>query len=193
MTKFMLMLLAAAAAWAQMPGPIPGPMPPEPAFLQLARFLDLSRAQMLQVQQANAAFALLVAEKSRRAAQVNQEIAEETAKSPLDPMALGLRYVELETIRREIGDEERKTHERVLAILNDAQKAKLKTLEDAMKLQPVICEAQTLRLIEVPFPGNVIPAARVTPTIGVMPVSGGVFSPACVSFGFSAPSQPPLP
>ncbi len=161
MTKLMLVLLFAGGAWAQ--GPIL--VPPVAVFPDLVAYLGLTPAQLVQLGQPNATLATFVAEKSRRMDQVNREIAEETAKSPLDPTALGLRYAELEEIRREIRAEEEKTHEQVLAVLNDAQKAKLKTLEDAMKLQPLISEAQSARLLErVPSPFfNIIPVSRCVP------------------------------
>ena len=82
-----------------------------------------------------------------RSAQVQGEIAEWTAKEPLEPMALGLRYTELEVIRRELRDGLARTREKVMAVLDNAQKAKLKTLEDAMKLQPVIAQAQCENLL----------------------------------------------
>lgn len=159
--KLLCLVLIAAAALAQTGGggTQPGdPSVPIPTTLQLMKYLDLTPDQLVRITAINGDYMMLVAGKSRRMAQVQQEIAEETAKSPLDPMALGVRYAELEATRRELRAEEAKLNPRITALLSDAQRAKLKTLDDAMKLQPLICEALSLRLLVTPEPaGGPIP------------------------------------
>jgi hypothetical protein len=78
---------------------------------------------------------------------VQAEIAVETAKDRLDPNALGTRYTEIESICREMKDRANAYRTRNVDVLNPDQKAKLKILEDAMKLAPVISEAQFGNLI----------------------------------------------
>lgn len=165
------LLLFAFTALAQT-----GTVVPVPTSLQLMQYLNLTPDQLIRIQAANGDYFRLVAEKSARMAQVQREIAEETSKSPLDPMALGLRYAELEAIRRELRDEEAKVTPLVLTVLNDAQKAKLKTLEDAMKLQPLICEAQALKLIDVQPQTALPPGVTAIPIITGFPVSGSFSS-----------------
>lgn len=75
------------------------------------------------------------------------EIAEETAKDALNPMALGVRYVEVETICREMKAQAAVSLKRNLDALTSAQKAKLQVLQDAIKLAPVISDAQSGNLL----------------------------------------------
>src|SRR5574341_70699 len=92
------------AAFGQEPGPLPPGRPPGPAQFPAALrlFLELTDAQVELIGNLNADFARLVGTRSRRIRQVQEEIADETAKQPLDPLALGLRYAETETIRRQL-------------------------------------------------------------------------------------------
>ena len=97
---------------------------------------------------------------------MQQEIAQETARPGLDPLALGLRYTELEVIRRELQDEFRRTRDRI----RQAQRTKLGSLEAILKLLPIYSEAVNVNLVGNPggfapltgfiFPSGVIPAGR---------------------------------
>lgn len=89
--------------------------------------------------------------------QVQSEIGDETAKSPLDPAGLGIRYAEIETICRNVRDEGVSVQTRNLTLLTDAQKVKLKALDDAYKLLPVINEAQNAGLLSPPAPYAGVP------------------------------------
>ena len=75
------------------------------------------------------------------------EISQETAKDALDPMALGVRYLEVELICRDITLRTVAIQKTNTEVLTDQQKAKLKTLDDAMKLAPVISDAQNAKLL----------------------------------------------
>ncbi len=126
------------------------------ALKQLLGLTDDQVSKMIQAQTENAQFA---EGKQRRIAQVNSEIDEETAKSSLDAMALGVRYLELEVICRELRDAATALPKRNLALLTDGQKVKLKVLEEAVSLAPTISQAQSLQLL----PGGMfIPARRVS-------------------------------
>jgi hypothetical protein len=124
------------------------PSLPPPA--ELIQYLGLTEVQVTAIRQANDAYQKFVSQKSVRMQQVQQEIAEETAKPALDAMALGLRYLELEGSRRQQTEEEGRTRTAIQALLTTAQKTKVQTLEDAMKLQPLICEAQNSRILTLP-------------------------------------------
>jgi hypothetical protein len=65
----------------------------------------------------------------------------------LDPNALGNRYAEIETICREMKNQATAYQKKNTDVLTDPQKAKVKVLEDAVKLAPVISEAQYGNLI----------------------------------------------
>src|SRR5882762_8930947 len=130
----------------------PGVLPPTIAFQQLRAYLGLTDTQVSQLLQNLNDYSTLVSQRQQRMFQVQSEIRDETAKSPLDPAALGVRYAEIETICRNVRDEAAATQTRNLTVLTDAQKVKLKALDDAYKLLPVINEAQNAGLLSPPGP-----------------------------------------
>lgn len=141
---FATLLLAGASLWAQTPpNPFYGHQPPE----QLKDFLQLSDGQFQTILMNNDEYNRWASEKQTRIAQVQTEIADETARSPLDPNALGVRYVEVETICREMKDKANEYRTRNLDVLSQDQKTRLKVSEDAMKLAPLISQAQSGNLI----------------------------------------------
>ncbi|MBI4874770.1 MAG: hypothetical protein HY822_09075 [Acidobacteria bacterium] len=145
MKKLLLtFLLGAFLLSAQTPGPgRPFSLfPPE-----LQKYLELTGTQVDAINRANLEFNFFVTQKQMRVAMVQAEIRHWTNADPIDAMQLGVRHAELEQIRREIGDEERKTTAKVRGVLTFAQQAKLKVLEDALKLQPLINDAACERLI----------------------------------------------
>ncbi|MBM3787365.1 MAG: hypothetical protein FJW30_23650 [Acidobacteria bacterium] len=123
--------------------PVPFPRP----FREIEQFLQLTREQMDRINRNSAEFDRWNREKQLRSFTVSREIAEETAAEPLNPSALGLRYAELEAIRREVTDREKKLIADNFAVLTEAQKVRFKALEEAIKLQPVIDEARAIRLL----------------------------------------------
>jgi hypothetical protein len=127
-------------------------LPPTIAFQQLRVYLGLTDTQVSQLLQNLNDYGRLVSQRQERMYQVQSEIRDETAKSPLDPAALGIRYAEIETICRNVRDEAGATQTRNLTVLTDAQKVKLKALDDAYKLLPVINEAQNAGLLSPPGP-----------------------------------------
>jgi hypothetical protein len=129
-----------------LPGPIVG-APPFPAELQ--KYLELSTEQVNAIQRLNGASREFEIEKGNRAFQVQIELAQETAKTPLDAMALGVRHVELEAIRRELRAQQQKTYDEIQKILTAAQKTKVQALIDAMRLQGVTCEAQSQNILPI--------------------------------------------
>lgn len=155
-TYFAVPLLSATCAFAQLP--VPTPVFPE----ELRQYLNLSNDQVDKMIRLHMEYNRTAAEKSVRIVQLQREIREETERTDLDPMALGLRYAEMEGIRRELNDLQLRLHENVVALLNEAQRTKLKALEDAVKLQPLIGQAVCENLLRLPpqAPGNIIPALR---------------------------------
>jgi len=136
-----------------------GTILPFPLFSpELQKYLDLSNTQVDAIRRANLDLTTLVVRKQFRMAQVQAEIQDWTAKDPIEAMQLGVRYAELEGIRREIGDEQKKAVAKVRGTLNAAQLAKLKLLEDAVKLQPLINDAvcENLMSLAAPQPMGVI-------------------------------------
>jgi len=185
------MLVMVGAASGQNP-----PNPPFPLF-ELKQYLVLNDDQFAKLIQNISDYSQMVNVRQQRMFQVQGEIRDETAKSPLDPMALGVRYAEVETICRNLADEAGKLADRNKAILTDAQKVKLKVLEDAYKLFPLISQAQSASLLTLPaslglLPGNIIPANRIAPAaslatflLGVPQISGCQLPVAIRSGDFS--------
>lgn len=113
----------------------------------LITYLGLTNPQAQQIGKNNDSYTELVAQKNARIWQVQAEISGETAKETLDPSALGVRYMEIELICRDIkraGDDLRTNN---LALLTDAQKVRLTALEEAMKLAPIYAAAQNANLL----------------------------------------------
>jgi hypothetical protein len=182
-TRILLALSLVSAAFAQRPVQL---FPPE-----LRAFLSLSDAQVQAISRTNSDYAEYSVQKSIRMAQVQREIDDETRKDVLDPGALGVRYAELEAIRRDLDDQLQRTREKIAAQLTDPQKARLKTLDDARKLQPVIRDAECANLLAPlppvlvgvispnPFPANIIPLPIGSSRAGCLTFSPGgpVFQP----------------
>jgi hypothetical protein len=116
-------------------------------YEQLRRYLDLTNAQVLTLQRNNAEYQRFTMEKQRRMMQVRVEIAEWTAKDPIDPMQLGIRYAEIEAICRHLKTEQENLQKRNIELLTVEQRAKLRVLEEAEKLLPVIAEAHQATLL----------------------------------------------
>lgn len=143
----LIVTIAAAAALLAQTSP-PGQPTPGPAIPQtLVQYLQLTPEQIRQITQKNTEFNRFVAEKNRRAAQVRSEIAAETRKQTLDPMALGLRYMELELIRREINTAEDKLRAELRKAMTAEQVNRLRALEAAMELVPLYYQAGAVRLV----------------------------------------------
>ena len=131
----------------------PLPIDATDPFADIKQFLGITNDQYAKLLAINAQYSRLTQTKQERAGQVNFEINQETAKPNLDAMALGVRYLELEVICRELRDAGAAIPASTLAVLTDVQKAKLKQLDDALKLGQTILEAQSLELLPGGSPG----------------------------------------
>src|SRR4051812_18992037 len=152
MLRLGLWALVCLPVLAQLPSPqIPGNLiPPAPYFPELNTYLGLTNAQTSQLSQNLTDYFRLVSERRARITQVQSEIRDETAKSPLNPSALGIRYAEVEAICRNVQEEAAATQRRSLGLLTVAQAAKLKVLDDAVKLLPVINESRSAGVLTPP-------------------------------------------
>jgi hypothetical protein len=151
MRRFLLSLLFLSGVSAPAQVLIPNPFL-APVFPLLKTYLGLTEAQIMQIVTNLDEYGRLVAQRQQRINQVQSEVQQETEKSPLDPAALGIRYAEIETICRNVREEAAAAQNRNLTLLTDVQKAKLKVLEDAYKLLPVITEAQSAGVLAPPGP-----------------------------------------
>ena len=136
-------------ALAQPPIILPVIFPP-----QLRQYLELSDEQVLKILTLNTRLGAFLGNKAQRRIQVQIELGIETAKPTIDPMALGLRYLELEAIRREIEAERARTTEDAQKILTPVQKTKLATLQEALRLASTACDAVNQNLIVITNPAT---------------------------------------
>ncbi len=153
MLYLLFALSLVAPLWAQ-------PVPQDPLFLQDVRvYLDLTEEQFGKILAANEEFDRWANDRYTRFYVIQREIEEETAREQLDATAIGARYVEIETIRREYREREKALVNANVALLNATQLARLSSLTDALKLVYTAYYAQNLKLLPTrafpPSPGFV--------------------------------------
>jgi hypothetical protein len=171
----------APSAWSQLPPQLLSPV-------QL--YLGLTDAQSAAIRQNNNDYNTFSFAQQHLIQNAQFEIATETAKDQLDPLAIGTLYAGIENACRDLRDKAAAAQQQNISVLTDAQKVKLNLLNDAMKLAPTISEAQSLNLLgpanlatlnftgsfllgvvgfpqvsgcPSPFFGNIIPASRIAP------------------------------
>lgn len=147
-TLIALFLLTASGLPAQQElRPFPRFFPPA-----LQSFLELTSDQVTKIEDANSRFRAYEASRSARRIDLQFEISAEISNATIDPMALGLRHREIELIRREVEAERAKTRTEVQAVLTAAQRTKLATLDQALRLQSTACSAVSQNLLVEPIP-----------------------------------------
>ncbi len=101
----------------------------------VAKYLLLDSSQRQQITEINLRYARLERERILRMILLQREIMREMALEAPDALAIGQRYVEMETIRRELTTEWSRTVQAVQALLTTTQRQKLSTLEDVFRLE----------------------------------------------------------
>jgi hypothetical protein len=119
---------------------------PQP-LSQLQQFLSLTDDQVKAILQNNSDYNTFTFQQEQQIQQSQIQIALETAKPQLDPMALGLLYAGIETSCRSLRDKAAATQQQNVSVLTDSQKAKLNMLNDAIKLSPTISAAESANLL----------------------------------------------
>ena len=89
-------------------------------------------------------------DRQQNISQLQAQIGQETGKNTLDPLALGTLYTQVESIRRNIANDLTALRTNARAVLNDMQRVKLNSLDDARKLQPLVTEATCQNLLDPP-------------------------------------------
>ena len=141
-----LCLFVAGSLWGQ--GGTSPILRPFPQYLgEIRTYLALTDEQVAKMQRQIDDYSRWAALRQRRMSEVQLEIIVETAKTPLDPAALGVRYAEVEAIRREIAERGDALVPANVAVLTEAQKVKLKALEEALKLVSTGDQAKVLKLL----------------------------------------------
>ena len=147
MRYLFLCLFVAGSLWGQV-GTLPVSRPiPSPFYGEIRTYLALTDEQVAKMQNQINDYSRWALQRQRRMTEVQLEIGLETAKSPLDPAALGVRYAEVEAIRREIAERGAALVPANVAVLTEAQKVKLKALEEALKLASTGDQAKSLKLL----------------------------------------------
>ncbi len=121
--------------------------PFEAYYAPVRDHLQLSQAQITRIQKNGSEYYEWEKGKRQRAQQVYEEIGIESAREVLTPGALGVRWAELETIRRQVAERRKALHQANQSVLTDAQRLKFKGIEDAVKLDPVIASARFASLM----------------------------------------------
>jgi len=150
-----------------------GVLSPFPATSCLAQFpisvreyLNLTDAQVAGILGIRMAYNDLNARKQNRIADVQVEIRDETAKAVPDPVALGQRYAELNSISNETQQGDVEARDAAAKLLTAAQGTKLQMLKDAIPLEGFEREAESCNLVA--------PLAGIA---GVYTISGRVSCP----------------
>ncbi len=139
MKACVLFFLYVISVWAQ---GIPGAQ-----FFQIKEYLQLTDAQYLDMLRSNDELNRRLSESSRRLYALQQEIAAEGEKEAPDPMEIGSRYVEITRVCRELRTQYEGQVSRNVGTLTDAQKTRLRALEELAKQFAVVSEAQGFRLM----------------------------------------------
>jgi Spy/CpxP family protein refolding chaperone len=155
MKKLTLTLLAAAALFAQGPGFGPGgpggPQGEPPAPDELKAYLTLTDAQVTQLQQLKQQ-EMQAIQTDARLIPEKQKALEEAISKNSDAATIGRLVLDIKAIRDRIQATQKKYADLAIAVLTTAQKTKLASLADAMKLHLTIQQAIGLSLLEPPQP-----------------------------------------
>jgi hypothetical protein len=170
---------------------------PQQPLSQVRQYLGLTDDQVNAILQNNNDYNTFSFQQQDQIGQAQSQIAVETAKDTLDPMAIGVLYANVETICRGLRAKAASSLQQNIAVLTDAQQLKLNALNDAMKLIPTISEAQSGNLLaqasSPPFAFSAYTSSLATGLIGFSAVPGcsvnsvrtgvfsGVLSPAPVA------------
>jgi hypothetical protein len=141
LTVLVLCPWLALSAWSQ-----PTPFPVQP-LSQVQQYLGLTDSQVSAILQNNNDYATFSFQQQRQIQNAQSQIAVETAKDQLDPIALGTLYAGIESACRDLRDRAATSQKQNISVLTDAQRTKLGVLNDAIKLAPIISEAQSGNLL----------------------------------------------
>ena len=134
----------ALSAWCQ--GVVRMPFPVQP-LLEVQQFLGLRDDLVKAILQNNSDYNTFASQQQQQIVEAQTQIVVETSKDSLDPMAIGTLYAGIESACRDLRDKVATSQKQNLSILTDAQKAKLTLLNDAIKLAPIISQAESGNLL----------------------------------------------
>jgi hypothetical protein len=123
------------------------PLPPQQPLSQVKQFLGLTDSQVSAIIQNNNDYNTFSFQQQQTIQHAQAQIAVETAQDQLDPVAIGSLYAGIESACRDLRSKAARSQQQNLSLLTDVQRAKLNMLNDAMKLAPIISEAQSGNLL----------------------------------------------
>ncbi len=121
--------------------------------ISIRNFLALTDAEIASILTFQAGYNSLLIQKNNRTADVQVELRDELAKPVLDPVTLGVRYIELAEISGELAAADKTARAAARALLTPAQRTALQGLVDTSALTNYLSLAETCRLIADP-PGS---------------------------------------
>lgn len=158
--KFWLAVLAASftfttVCFAQGPrhaaGPVGGGRHADFARLEtLKNYLDLTDSQITSLRQARTDAFERARPNVKDAAQKARELRDEMNKSNPDPATVGRLMTEMKQMRTQGQSSRTQVRQQSLAVLTEAQRTKLKALEEAAALQDAVREARASGLLDSP-------------------------------------------
>ena len=138
--------LAALLVFAQGPGGGPGPQ----SFTDVKAYLNLTDAQIQQIQAARQQSFDSAKTLQSQIQTKDQALRDLLDKGSTDSAAIGKAMLEINALRKQVKAVMDATQVRAVSFLSADQKTKLKALEDAAKLQPAIGQAAGLGLLQPP-------------------------------------------
>jgi Spy/CpxP family protein refolding chaperone len=138
--------LAALLVFAQGPGGGPGPQ----SFTDVKTYLNLTDAQIQQIQAARQQSFDSAKTLQSQIQTKDQALRDLLDKGSTDSAAIGKAMLEINALRKQVKAVMDATQVRAVSFLSADQKTKLKALEDAAKLQPAIGQAAGLGLLQPP-------------------------------------------
>jgi Spy/CpxP family protein refolding chaperone len=121
---------------------------------ELKAFLGLSDSQVQSLTQLRQQQNEALRTKSQDMRTKHEALRNLLNSNTADAAAVGRLMLDIEATRKSVRTEAERFRTQAVAVLNDAQKAKLKTLEDAVQLQPAIRQAGALGLLTPPEGGE---------------------------------------
>jgi hypothetical protein len=151
--KFLAAMFALSSAlFAQGPQPPQQPQQPQgpPPTAEVKAFLQLSDPQIQQLRDLTDSMAGANRTRNQEIAQKQQQLNDLLQQGSTDANALGRLLIDIQTLRKQVGATAENFRTQAVALLTDAQKTRLKQLEDSAKLAPAVQQAVSLNLLAPP-------------------------------------------
>jgi Spy/CpxP family protein refolding chaperone len=175
-------LFALASAKAQ---------PPAPSFTEVKTYLALTDAQVTSLNTIHNS-ERTAAQSIREQMQSKRTALETAISAGTTASAAGQLLLDIEALRKQLTNLNTTYQAQALAVLSDAQKTKLKTLDDAAKLSTSIHQAAALNLLTPPSDAHPAIGGPGGPRGGFGGPRGGTGGPANSPFRRNGPPPPPV-